>query len=55
MSALMSDVVLGDVDPHVAGTSIAAGNAMIRAVELSYRYGKRSPEGKPPTPIRLIA
>jgi hypothetical protein len=41
MSALMSDVVLGDMTPVAANAVINAGGKLLKATELQLKYGKR--------------
>lgn len=40
MSALMSDVLLGDVTPQVANAAINAGGKLLKAAEMQLKYGK---------------
>ena len=39
MSALMSDLIDGRVEPGVANATCNAGGKLLRVVELQYRYG----------------
>jgi hypothetical protein len=39
MSALISDLIEGNVAPNVANATCVAGGKLLRIVELQYRYG----------------
>jgi hypothetical protein len=45
MSALMADILGGDVDPTIATATINAGRQLLRVVEMQYRYATEK-EGK---------
>lgn len=40
MSALISDIVSGRINPLVANATCKAGNNLLKIVEMQYRYGK---------------
>lgn len=46
MSALMSDVIEGNVTPQVANATVNAGGKLLKAVELQMKYGGTSEAGK---------
>jgi hypothetical protein len=39
MSALMSDVIDGSINPNVANATVNAGGKLLKVVEMQYRYG----------------
>lgn len=41
MSALMSDVIDGSLNPGVANAAVNAGGKLLKVVEMQYRYGRR--------------
>lgn len=41
MSGLMTDVLEGSVPVHVANTVCNAGGKVLKAVDMSYKYGSR--------------
>ena len=48
MSALMSDLIEGRVDPRTANAICNAGSKLLKVVELQHRYGStQKPEQKP--------
>lgn len=51
MSAVMSDVLTGSIEPQVANAACNVGAKLLKVVEMQYRYGKRL-EG---TEERLLA
>lgn len=55
MSALMSDVITGSIDPVKANAAVNAGGKLLKMVEMEYKYGPRghAPERVAPT-INLI-
>lgn len=42
MSALMSDVIAGTVTPQIANAVCNAGGKMLKVVEMSHRWGRRT-------------
>jgi hypothetical protein len=42
MSALMGDVISGTVTPQIANAVCNAGGKMLKVVEMSHRWGRRS-------------
>jgi hypothetical protein len=52
MSALMSDVIDGSLNPGVVEAAVNAGAKLLKIVEMQYRYG-RIPEH--PVPDLLLA
>jgi len=48
MSALMSDVIEGNVSPNVANATVNAGGKLLKVVEMQYKYGSPK-ESKPMT------
>ena len=53
MSALMSDVLDGRTSPAVANAACNAGGKLLKAVEMSYKYGHE--KGKRPSLILTSA
>ena len=53
MSALMSDLIEGNVAPNVGNAACNAGGKLLRVVELQYRYGTAI-DGAPKTLILSI-
>lgn len=47
MSAMMSDVIDGRINPAVANAACNAGGKLLKAVEMQYRYGKQSEQREP--------
>lgn len=45
MSALMSDVIEGNVTPQVANATVNAGGKLLKVVELQLKYGKPNTDG----------
>ena len=45
MSALMSDVIEGQVTPQVANATVNAGGKLLKVVELQLKYGKPNVDG----------
>jgi hypothetical protein len=45
MSALMSDVVDGSVNPATANAAVNAGGKLLKAVELQLKYGRGDGKG----------
>jgi hypothetical protein len=45
MSALMSDLIEGNIAPNVGNATCNAGGKLLRIVELQYKYGTASPDG----------
>lgn len=43
MSALMSDVVLGDITPDICNAGCNAGGKLLKYAELCMKYGKGKP------------
>lgn len=39
MSALMSDIITGDVTPQAANATCNAGGKLLKVVEMQYKYG----------------
>ena len=46
MSALMSDVIAGRIDPQIAKATIAAGGKLLKVVEMKYKYGGSDPHSQ---------
>ena len=46
MSALMTDVIEGNITPMVANAACSAGAKLLKAVELQYKYGQTAPTGE---------
>jgi hypothetical protein len=42
MSALMSDVITGDVTPEIANAACNAGGKLLKVVEMQYKYGSKA-------------
>lgn len=47
MSALMGDVLAGNVTTDVAKAVCNAGDKLLKVVEMQYRYGKQAAEPRP--------
>ena len=47
MSALMSDLAQGLVDPTKGNAICNAGGKLLRAVEMTYRFGKQKGDESP--------
>jgi hypothetical protein len=43
MSALVSDIIEGNIDANTANAVTNAGRQLLRVVELQYRYGGQDP------------
>ncbi len=41
MSALMSDLIEGNISPMIANATVNAGGKLLKVVEMQYRYGNR--------------
>lgn len=61
MSALVSDIITGEIDPNTANAVTNAGRQLLRVVELQYRYAGRDldPTADPdepvaPKPLKLL-
>jgi hypothetical protein len=54
MSALMSDLIEGNVAPQVGNAACNAGGKMLKAVEMQYKYGTTDKEGTPKTLVLSI-
>lgn len=44
MSALMTDVISGDITPQIANAVCNAGGKLLKVVELQHKYGRREEE-----------
>lgn len=42
MSALMSDVIDGSLNPGVVNAAVNAGGKLLKVVEMQYRYGRKA-------------
>lgn len=45
MSALMSDVIEGNVTPQVSNATVNAGSKLLKVVELQLKYGSQPENG----------
>lgn len=45
MSALMSDLVEGNISPNTANATVNAGGKLLKVVEMQYRYGSEKSTG----------
>lgn len=45
MSALMSDLIEGNITPQVGNATVNAGGKLLKVVELQLKYGSQSPDG----------
>lgn len=45
MSALMSDLIEGNVTPQVGNATVNAGGKLLKVVELQLKYGRANPDG----------
>ena len=48
MSALMSDVIAGDISPDVANSACNAGGKLLKIVEMQYKYGQSQQASRAP-------
>ena len=46
MSALMSDVIEGNITPQVANATVNAGGKLLKVVEMQLKYGKTEEPGR---------
>lgn len=53
MSALMSDVIEGSISPGVANAAVNAGGKLLKAVELTIKFGQAQQNGD--RILRLVA
>jgi len=53
MSALMSDVIEGSISPGVANAAVNAGGKLLKAVELTIKFGQAQKNGD--RVLRLVA
>jgi hypothetical protein len=51
MSALMSDLLEGNITPIVANATVNAGGKLLKVVEMQYRYG--APKDQRPLSLTL--
>jgi hypothetical protein len=49
MSALMSDLIEGNVAPNVGLATANAGGKLLKVVEMQYKYGTAGKDGSPKT------
>ena len=45
MSSLMSDLIMQSVSPQVGNAVSSVGGKMLKAVEMTYKYGKADADG----------
>ena len=45
MSALMSDLIEGNITPQVGNATVNAGGKLLKVVELQLKYGQQLPDG----------
>lgn len=55
MSAMMSDIIEGKLNPQTANAAINAGGKLLKVVEMEHKYGGQSSTGKPVTPSLRLA
>lgn len=55
MSAMMSDIIEGKLNPQTANAAINAGGKLLKVVEMEYKYGGQSLTGKPEVPTLQLA
>jgi len=53
MSALMSDLIEGNITPQVGNATVNAGGKLLKIVELQLKYGRTEPTGVR-SPLDLI-
>lgn len=53
MSALMSDLIEGNVSPQVGNATVNAGGKLLKVVELNLKYGRKDESGKR-VPLELM-
>jgi len=54
MSALMSDLIEGNITPQVGNATVNAGGKLLKIVELQLKYGKTEPTGRR-DPLQLLS
>lgn len=55
MSAMMSDIIEGKLNPQTANAAINAGGKLLKVVEMEYKYGGSSLTGQPKVPTLALA
>lgn len=55
MSAMMSDIIEGKLNPQTANAAINAGGKLLKVVEMEYKYGGQSITGAPKKPVLKLA
>lgn len=55
MSALMSDLLEGNITPQVGNAVVNAGGKLLKVVELQYKYAARAPEAKERPALHLAS
>ncbi len=53
MSALMSDVIDGSLNPGIVNAAANVGGKLLKVVEMNHKYGRR-PDGKSSTDLLLV-
>ncbi len=54
MSALMSDLIEGNVTPQVGNATVNAGGKLLKVVELQLKYGSPEQGGQSSKSLNLI-
>lgn len=55
MSAMMSDIIEGTLNPQTANAAINAGGKLLKIVEMEFKYGGQASQGKLATPTLKLA
>lgn len=54
MSAMMSDIVTGRIDPQVANAVCNAGGKLLKAVEMQYKFGTKGDSTSNRKSLKLV-
>ena len=55
MSAMISDIIEGKLNPQTANAAINAGGKLLKIVEMEYKYGGQAATGQPAKPTLRLA
>lgn len=47
MSALMTDLIEGNLGPQVGNAAVNAGGKLLKMVDMQYKYGRQQSNGAP--------
>lgn len=54
MSAVMSDLIAGDMTPQVGNAVCNAGSKLLKIVEMQHKYGRSSDQQQPEKVLKLV-